>query len=272
MSLKTFLAFVCDAIGEKKFADFSFERLRFYSLLDKKRYVPGRINLAGQQIRYIDAASCFSAWKAIFDDCIYGFDTSSQSPVILDIGANIGIASLYFSMRFPNSRIIALEPDPELFKYLESNCNSIKNVELRNLAVASVAGTSSFSSRKDDSGKLGIRTVDSETSSTTVTCVLLSKVIEDVGREVDLLKIDIEGSEYDVIHESRNWLSSVKRIFVECHSFQGQPQKFDKLLGTLSECGFRYHIESEYTTKMPLNGFKEYEGMDSRINVFAIRM
>jgi hypothetical protein len=88
---------------------------------------------------------------------------------------------------------------------------------------------------------------------------------------VDLLKIDVEGSETDVLLECAGKLQQVDRIFVEYHSFSERPQSLDRLLGILRESGFRYQIQTERAARCPFIERSEYLGMDLQLMVFGKR-
>ena len=248
----------------------SFETWQLYKLAFVPRHKPGTVQIEGDNVRFVDGASCFAAWNSIFQDKIYDFKPSSSQPLILDVGANIGLASKYFSKRMPQAKILAFEPDPDVYQCLNANCDSLPNVELFNLAIAPQHGFADFTSLPDDSSSLSSNHCRGKTIS--VRCETLSSILDDIDGEVDLLKIDIEGSEYDVIEEASRHLSKVRAIFIECHSFVGQKQRLGELLTLLTESGFRYHIESEYDAKSPLLGFPIYCEMDARANVFCLRI
>ncbi len=72
-------------------------------LQEAPRYVRGSTNLIGAPIQYVDAASLLSAYEAIFCEEIYAFDAEISSPRIIDGGANIGLAILYWKRHFPEA-------------------------------------------------------------------------------------------------------------------------------------------------------------------------
>ena len=68
---------------------------------------------------------------------------STPSPRILDCGANVGLASLFFKRRYPAARITAFEADPALFAILDANlrANGAADVEARHAALWTSTGT-----------------------------------------------------------------------------------------------------------------------------------
>lgn len=152
----------------------------------------------------------------------YWVPESLDPAVILDIGANIGISSMYFAERFPRARIYAFEPVPENVALLSRNVVRRPQVHVSPVALGGRNGTiemlSSDSPRNfggfsfyrqgsDPSRKIAVRMQDVNTA--------LREL--GVGR-VDLIKIDTEGSEYEILTAfDENMLRSVKWIMGELH-------------------------------------------------------
>src|SRR5437867_1587881 len=68
--------------------------------------------------------------KKIFVNKEYTLPFDMNPRVIVDAGANIGMASLFFSQQFPEVRIIAIEPEPSNFAILQANCAGLDRIEL----------------------------------------------------------------------------------------------------------------------------------------------
>src|SRR6476660_8278442 len=85
-------------------------------------------------------------YKDIFAKEIYKFHTTTNTPVIIDCGANVGISVLYFKQLYPHAIIEAFEPDALTFEILSKNCtaNSLNNVQLNQVAVWTTNGKLSF--------------------------------------------------------------------------------------------------------------------------------
>src|SRR5438105_2732424 len=85
------------------------------------RHTPRRVRVHGWELDVVDVASFLAAYGSIFVNHCYAFRSGTQSPLILDCGANIGLSTLYFKRAFPNARIIAFEPDPRVYEALVHN-------------------------------------------------------------------------------------------------------------------------------------------------------
>src|SRR4029453_13165504 len=81
----------------------------------------GRIAVPPYRFEYVDAMSTWPQWDDIFIHESLDFDSDVPSPRILDCGANIGLASIYFKGRYPHAQLTAFEPDPRLASICRSN-------------------------------------------------------------------------------------------------------------------------------------------------------
>ncbi len=233
------------------------------------RFEKGYTSILGPKIEYIDSASFIFIYDEIFSKKIYNFFTSLDSPIIIDAGANIGLASLYFKKEYPNSNIIAFEPDIAAYRALNKNMNEFgyNDVELINKALWSSEVELDFFHEGADGGR--ISNISDVNSTYKVKTVRLRDYLEET---VDFLKIDIEGAEIKVLTDCADLLSNVKNIFVEFHSFLKKDQELSILLALLEEAGFRYYIEHVgVTSNQPLLQRNHYLGMDNQLNIYGYR-
>lgn len=140
---------------------------------------------------------------------------------MLDVGANIGLTSIYFKSQFPNLNIIALEPSNVTFKRLERNLNKLEGIQILEKGIWShstyLSADASFRDGQDWSFRL-IETPEKENS--TFEVVSISDIINDFKLDyIDFLKIDIEGGEESVfgVESNIDWLKKVRIIAVEIH-------------------------------------------------------
>jgi FkbM family methyltransferase len=237
--------------------------------VEKNRFTPGEASLMGKKIKYADGPSYLFMKKEIFENEIYKFSSSSQEPFIIDCGANIGLSVLYFKNIFPKSKITAFEPDPKIFSILKSNMNAYGygDVQLLQKGLWDSPGKLKFFSEGADGGR--IISGQEYAQAIEVETVRLSDYLD---RQVDFLKIDIEGAETEVLEESRHKLKNVKNLFVEYHSFSDKAQSLDRILAILKEAGFRYYLHNMgIKSQQPFQKKEIYNNMDMQLNIFACR-
>lgn len=259
--------------GAHKFLTNSNER-KFFSLSlcygNSERYKPAKIDFLQFKFDVPDALSFIWQFKEIFVEEYYRFDTSSKVPVIYDCGANVGTSCAFFKLIYPQSSIVAFEPNPRIAEYLRSN---IKNNLLENIEVIEKAVWI-----HNDGIELGLDDADSssihlENNKTKVESIRLKEYL--VKEEtVDMLKMDIEGAEIEVLKDCRESLSNVKNIFVEFHSYANEPQRLSELIDVLESAGFRYFVMQPENRSRPfLNKTNKFNPeMDLQLNIFAYRV
>jgi len=187
----------------------------------------------------------------IFNKEIYNIETSSSEPIIFDIGAHIGLATLYFKMKHPDSKVFAFEPNPNIFPILEENiiCNDLKNVALFNLGVANSEGIQDFyiDSSGNDCFSTGsyIPNAWNGKQKTLNIKVKTEKLSKYISQSIDILKIDVEGSENEIIRDlcEQKKLQLIKNIIIEFHPIEGR--KYKRFVDILEGNGFEVTIRKD---------------------------
>ena len=149
---------------------------------------------------------------------------------ILDVGANFGLFSLLAAERFPTAVIHAYEPNPRVFIAARTNLERIK-ATLFDEGVGSVSGMADI--REYGDSRLA-QTVVSQSGS--IKIVSLRDAISRLGDELDLLKLDCEGAEWDIFQDAEPF-RRVRAIRMEYHLMGGR--SVDDLIATAQELDFR---------------------------------
>lgn len=161
---------------------------------------------------------------------------------VLDAGANVGIFTLYAALQTPHGQVIAIEPDPINFRYLEENLavNGLKNVVLVNAALSNQQGNIRLG--RGNPGSMTIMNAGSAKGEI-VKAVTMQEILEAnrISR-IDLCKVDIEGAEFLIFQED-SWLSRVDRLVMEVHPVFGKTRV---IIDKLRNKGFRVSTSDAY--------------------------
>jgi len=163
--------------------------------------------------------------KETFIDGEYKFISKNKKPFIIDCGSHIGLSILYFKSIYPEAEILGFEPNPQNFEILQKNINEnkLKDVKIINAALSSKDGKDTLrtSVNKKEPWTWGDTIVNNiwgnEDKNKKIE-VKTTRLSGYINKPVDLLKIDIEGSEQKVLEEIKDKLHFVKQINMEFHS------------------------------------------------------
>lgn len=226
-----------------------------------------RHKLFGHDFYYVASQDFLHALSEIFVDECYKSKLGKE-PFILDCGANIGLSTLYFSKEYPDAKIISFEPDKVNLELLEKNVRSfgLNNVQIRNEAVWNEHTTLQFQGE----GSLGSFVAQKATTgSYEVPAISLNSLL---NQHVDLLKLDIEGSEYEVMKDIEAKLHLVENIFLEYHSTFEEENKLIELLGILKNAGFYFYMREVFAIyPTPFYDRKRFANYDIQLNIYCFR-
>jgi FkbM family methyltransferase len=157
----------------------------------------------------------YAAYKAL-DDVFcrreYQFELAEPPKSILDLGGHVGGSVLFFRRKWPGAAITVVEANPRLVGLLRRNVGEL-GVTILHAAVASENGTVQFvDSDQSWAGRIG-------SGGHRVPAISLDRLL---AEPVDVLKMDIEGAEFDVLPGCER-LSSVKTVVGEIHAEPGTP-------------------------------------------------
>jgi len=170
------------------------------------------------------------------------FLAGTASPRIIDAGANVGLTTLYLKAFNPNARIVAIEPEGGNFACL-SRCvaeNHLQNVTLLNKGLWTKDGDMApdWSFFGGESWAFSLRDATPEDRDR-IPVVSLETILADAGwSTVDVLKVDIEGSEAELMGDAR-FLSTIQaRVRLMCMEVHEHRIKRPEVLSVLAGLGF----------------------------------
>lgn len=150
-----------------------------------------------------------------------------QVPTIVDAGANIGAASIWFKNTYPDAHVIAVEPEPENLSMLRKNAGH--RISVREAAIGSSSG---FVSVKNEGLGWAAQTQRSETG---IAVVTMSELFAEGNSKPFIVKVDIEGFESDLFSKNLQWLDEVFLVYIEPHDWllpgQGTSRTFQRAMG-----------------------------------------
>ena len=176
--------------------------------------------------------------QEVFDLGSYSHVNLKPTDTVLDIGANIGAYTLYASRRA--RQVISYEPFMENFDMLKGNVeqNDVHNVKLCNMAVGGKARKTVVHAGGPNFGTVSLYASEStESMQETQVCSLEEVFSLHNLTKVDVLKLDVEGAEYEILMENAHVLSKIDRIILEFHDYKDLGDHRE-LIKVLKEEGF----------------------------------
>jgi FkbM family methyltransferase len=184
---------------------------------------------------------------------------SGKKPLIVDCGANIGVSVLWFTARYPEAKIVAIEPSPDNFALLVKNCAGL-DVDLRQAGIGPIDGIAWMN---DPGGELGCTTNDNH-DGIEIDIISLESILATMpasGYTPFLLKVDIEGAEKSLFTGPASVFDQFPLIVVEPHDwlFPGQRTSVEF---------FRFHAQAGREFAMHNENIASIV-CDPRLSVFA---
>lgn len=170
--------------------------------------------------------------------CRQEYPIPQDAQTIIDLGGNIGVFTLWAAMNSPKASILAVEPYPETFHRLTSQIkknNLEESVATLQVGVAGSSGYGWMDACCEISQSIGLSQAnDSTTQALQVKTLSLDELVSYAcdkwsSKQIDLLKIDIEGSEHDAVHHSSiETLRKVRNLVLEYHPNHSKASLFSK--------------------------------------------
>ena len=155
-------------------------------------------------------------FEQIFVKHEYAVPVNFNPATIIDLGANVGYASVYFANRFPNAKIFSVEPEEQNYQMAKKNTQAYKNITL-------VKGAVWYKSEQinvvdNGLGEAGFM-IESGEGKNMVQAYTIQEIMALIGTSsIDILKIDIEGAEKEIFETGSDaWIPNTKILIVETH-------------------------------------------------------
>ena len=156
----------------------------------------------------------------VFEHRYYGFVLPCAPTTILDLGANIGMTTIYFHRCFPNAELACVEPMPGNLRMLRENLrlNAVKATIVSGAVNPTDGRLMMEIARKDYGHRVAQPGEPFGEQCIEVPAVSVPSLLDMLKWDrISLLKIDIEGHERILLSENAKWLDLVDSICIECH-------------------------------------------------------
>jgi FkbM family methyltransferase len=194
------------------------------------------------------------AREILFDRVYTRYFDVQRGDVVLDIGAHIGLFSLYAHAKGA-SQVFAFEPNPMNFEALTNNVllNNARNIHAFRIAVLPGFHSTTFHipSGKSKDRSSAFEIVKESHNDILVDCISLDEFIgQNKLSRIDFLKLDAEGSEYDILAKTKS-LDIVEKVALEAHELKGHNRQ--EASDLLQERGFHFKANDA-----PTDGLASY--------------
>jgi FkbM family methyltransferase len=192
-------------------------------------------------------------YKELFFDETYtkGFPMRielNEEANIIDIGANVGYFSLFMGAMFPKANIYAFEPMPMNFALLQQykNENPKLNLIINNQAISKNIGAITLNYNANDSYSTAASIHDTHDQKDTIevnTTTLEHFIKENSLAKIDFLKLDCEGSEYDILYNCPDEiLNHIQYLAIETHDGHAENENSASLITFLKKHQFKINV------------------------------
>lgn len=162
--------------------------------------------------------SDIQTFKQMFfaNDSNYDIAMDITPKVIVDGGANVGHASIYFANKYPDAQIIAVEPEASNVAILRENTALYPNIKV--LQAGIWHKRTFLKIRNLENEKWAFQVEESESHEDSMEAITIADIIELSSTGfIDILKLDIEGAEKEVFSGRQDWLDKVGILIIELH-------------------------------------------------------
>lgn len=174
----------------------------------------------------------------------------AEHGLFIDIGANVGINSIYAKLCRPNARVIAVEPELQNYTILSRNAGKY-GVELNNLAIADHKGEMGFAGTGTNA-----HFIDNP-DAVKVMCITLDSFVREMGH-IDLIKIDVEGFTDLVLAEASAALHRTSSVIIEFSYGDTENRLSSMGIATPSKIDVVAHSEALFDRLRPHFGYFYY--------------
>jgi FkbM family methyltransferase len=164
-----------------------------------------------------------SLLSEMLQDVEYDLNFPVPPRVIVDAGANIGLTSVFYANKYPQARILAIEPELSNYEMLLKNAAPYENITCIRAALWKC--DTKVEIADPGLGNWGFQTAaqiqtGNQVRSKEVEAITVNSMMDRFGIDhIDLFRVDIEGAEQEVFENASQWINSVRVIAIELHDW-----------------------------------------------------
>lgn len=196
----------------------------------------GKILLYTPKLKILGIKGCWWIYDEIVNHRVYerGYISIKKGDVVIDVGANIGIFSLYAAKKIgSNGLVIAIEPEPNTYRMLSMNTRNYPNIITYNKAIGDRERTLKLYLSLTNPGEHSLKNIENEDNYVFVEVIPLDRLVKELKlSKLNFIKIDTEGYELEVLRGAKKTLTTFyPSIALEYHS----PKDRDNIIRYLKE-------------------------------------
>jgi FkbM family methyltransferase len=214
--------------------------IKVYKAIKKKGSISLTLPGLKHQVKMRSQTSDKRTFKKIFLDREYDINLSFIPKFILDAGAYIGLSPIYFSLKYPEAKIVCIEPSESNYQLLIQNAQS-PNITCIKGAVWSHSGRVNLIDSINHNGYQVIETEHGSIKAYSIEEIMLMHEMT----HIDILKLDVEGAELEIFSRGfENWLLNTKVIMIELHD-RKKSECSEVFYNAINRYGFKYYSKGE---------------------------
>jgi FkbM family methyltransferase len=217
--------------------------LKFYTAVKKKTANSIQFSFLNQPVFFRGIYSDYAMFEQIFIEKQYQLPITINAQSIIDLGANVGYASVYFANKFPNAKIISLEPEKNNHATAATNTKNYANITLIHGAIWDKS--EDINLVDNGLGEAGYM-VEKGSGDNIIRGYTVDEIMQLMNTTlIDILKIDIEGAEKEIFESNyENWIPNTKIIIVETHD-RYRKGTSKAIFNTIGKYDFSLHLSGE---------------------------
>lgn len=187
----------------------------------------------------------YATFEEVILDETYNIPVSFTPRYIVDGGGNIGLTACYLATKYPSATIVSVEPNSDNYSIMQQNCNQYANI--KTLQCGIWKRTTKLKIKDENTGNNAFTVIETEEASAdSIEAVTIQHIMNKYEMpHIDILKLDIEGSEKEVFESDvESWLPQTRLLIIELHD-RMKPGCSKAVFKAIDKYDFSFDIKGE---------------------------